>query len=345
MTSDELAARGRHGDADVGPGLIDFAVNVRGRTPDWMLAELSCRITDLAHYPTTADHDAAVAAVAARHGRTADEVLLLAGAAEGFSLLPALGCRTAALIQPSFTEPERALLAAGVDVLHVVLDEPWTLAAVATPDDADLVIIGNPTNPTSVLHTREEILALRRPGRIIVVDEAFADVTLGVPTGPGEPQSLAGFAAPDVIVIRSVTKTFALAGLRAGYLLADPAVIARLSSRRPHWPLGTLQLSALSAAASDRGAAYAAHQAQMVAAERESMVAALRARGIEVCGAPAASFVLVRVPHGTEVKHELARRGFAVRSCANFVGLDGDHLRIAVRDAQAVAQLVAAWPS
>ena len=41
------------------------------------------------------------------------------------------------------------------------------------PDEADLVVVGNPTNPTSVLHTREQILALRRPGRIVVVDEAF----------------------------------------------------------------------------------------------------------------------------------------------------------------------------
>ena len=53
------------------------------------------------------------------------------------------------------------------------------------PDEADLVVVGNPTNPTSVLHAREQILALRRPGRIVVVDEAFADAV------PGEPESLA----------------------------------------------------------------------------------------------------------------------------------------------------------
>ena len=57
---------------------------------------------------------------------------------------------------------------------------------VTIPDDADLVVVGNPTNPTSVVHTREQLLGLRRPGRILVVDEAFADSI------PGEPESLAG---------------------------------------------------------------------------------------------------------------------------------------------------------
>ena len=90
---------------------------------------------------------------------------------------------SAALIAPSFTEPEAALTAAGVPVHHVVLAPPFHLADAVVPEDADLVVVGNPTNPTSVLHTRDQILALRRPGRIVVVDEAFADAV------PGEPES------------------------------------------------------------------------------------------------------------------------------------------------------------
>ncbi|MBS2080197.1 hypothetical protein KCQ60_26125, partial [Mycobacterium tuberculosis] len=78
-------------------------------------------------------------------------------------------------IAPAFTEPEAALSAAGVPVHHVVLRPPFGLAGAVVPEDADLVVVGNPTNPTSVLHGREEVLALRRPGRILVVDEAFAD--------------------------------------------------------------------------------------------------------------------------------------------------------------------------
>ena len=85
-------------------------------------------------------------------------------AAEGFELLARLAPRHIALIEPSFTEPERVLRAAGARVSRVMLDDPWTLTSARVPDDADLVIVGNPTNPTSVLHPREQIL----PGRVDV---------------------------------------------------------------------------------------------------------------------------------------------------------------------------------
>src|SRR5271156_2599890 len=130
--------------------------------------------------------------------RADDEVALLAGAAEGFALLPNLRPTLAAVIAPSFTEPDVALRAAGVPVHHVVLHPPFGLAGVQVPDKADLVVVGNPTNPTGVVHTREHILSLRRPGRIVVVDEAFADAV------PGEPESLADQPLPDVLVLRSL---------------------------------------------------------------------------------------------------------------------------------------------
>ncbi len=120
--------------------------------------------------------------------RGADEVALLAGAAEGFALLANLRPRLAALIAPSFTEPEAALTAAGVPFQHVVLAPPFGLTGAVVPDEADLVVVGNPTNPTSVLHTREQILALRRPGRIVVVDEAFADAVPGEAGIAGRPK-------------------------------------------------------------------------------------------------------------------------------------------------------------
>ncbi|HJT92541.1 MAG TPA: hypothetical protein VJ777_11440, partial [Mycobacterium sp.] len=140
--------------------MLDFAVNVRAaHPPSWLVDRLAARMTDLGRYPSTIDEQRAVAAVATRHGRRADEVVLLAGAAEGFALLPNLRPRMAALIAPSFTEPEAALAAVGVPLAHVVLAPPFDLDGAAVPDEADLVVVGNPTNPTSVLHTREQILA------------------------------------------------------------------------------------------------------------------------------------------------------------------------------------------
>ncbi|MCP2177042.1 Rv2231c family pyridoxal phosphate-dependent protein CobC [Williamsia maris] len=336
-TDADLTALDRHGDVDATAGMVDFAVNVRGETPAWLRDELRHRVDDVARYPSRADELAATTAVAEAHGRPASEILLLAGAAEGFALLPNLRPRRVALVQPSFTEPERVLRSAGIDIDQVVVSEPWGLDTAEIDDAVDMVVLGNPTNPTSVLHPRSAVEALRRPGRIIVVDEAFADVTVG------EPESLASSRFDDVIVIRSITKTFALAGLRAGYLLAAAPVVARLAATRPHWALGTLQLAALEMCLGERGHAHAYREAQTVTADRDAMVAALTEAGIEVCGTPAASFVVVRVADGTSVKEHLAQRGVAVRSCANFVGMTPDHLRLAVRDPATVRRLLDAW--
>jgi histidinol-phosphate aminotransferase len=192
------------------------------------------------------------------------------------------------------------------------------------PDAADLVVIGNPTNPTSVLHLRDEVLALRRPGRIVVVDEAFADAI------PGEPASLAGESLADVIVLRSLTKTWSLAGLRVGYALGPRDVLDRMTARRPHWPLGTLQLEAIAACSSPEAVAEAELGARRLAALRAEMVAGLTNIGLDVVHG-CAPFVLFTVQDAQLMRKYLDGKGIAVRRCDTFVGLDGEYLRAAVR--------------
>jgi histidinol-phosphate aminotransferase len=320
-----LAVARYHGDQAAEPGMLDFAVNVRqAHPPAWLVQRLAARLPDLARYPGADDERAAIQAVAVRHGRARDEVALLAGAAEGFALLPNLRPTLAAVIAPSFTEPAVALRAAGVRVQHVVLDRPFSLADAQLPDDADLVVVGNPTNPTSVLHTREQILALRRPGRIVVVDEAFADSV------PGEPESLADEPLPDVLVLRSLTKTWSLAGLRVGYALGAPDVLARLTARRPHWPVGTLQLTAIAACCAPDAVAEAAAEARRLAVLRTEMVSGLRSAGVEPVDGRA-PFVLFTVDDADLMRKHLHTKGIAVRRCDTFNGLDGRYLRAAVR--------------
>ena len=320
-----LAAARYHGDQAAEPGMVDFAVNVRhAQPPVWLVQRLAARLPDLARYPGADDERAAIQAVADRHGRELDEVALLTGAAEGFALLPNLRPTLAAVIAPSFTEPAVALRSAGVRVHHVVLDRPFGLAGAQVPDDADLVVVGNPTNPTSVLHSREQILALRRPGRIVVVDEAFADSV------PGEPESLADDPRPDMLVLRSLTKTWSLAGLRVGYALGAPEVLAQLTAQRAHWPVGTLQLTAIAACCAPDAVAEAAVGARRLAVLRTEMVSGLRSAGVEPVDG-CAPFVLFTVPDAELVRKHLHASGIAVRRCDTFVGLDGRYLRAAVR--------------
>jgi len=313
-----------HGDDELAPGLVDLAVNVRaGTPPEWLRAALHEALDSAAAYP---DPRSARAAVARAHGRPEDEVLLTAGAAEAFVLVArALAPRRAVVVHPSFTEPEAALRAAGHPVERLLLDPPeYRLRHV--PDDADLVVLGNPTNPTSVLHPAAEIAALATPGRVLLVDEAFAD------TVPGEPESLAArHDLPGLLVVRSLTKTWGLAGLRVGYALGPPDLIARLAAQQPHWPVSTPALAALVACSTPAARAEAEAAAGELESARKALLAALPS-GVGVVGDPRSSFVLLRVPDGARVREQLRGAGFAVRRGDTFPGLSPDHLRVAVRD-------------
>ncbi|MFI5716386.1 Rv2231c family pyridoxal phosphate-dependent protein CobC [Nocardia sp. NPDC051750] len=331
----DLAGLRHHGDVEALPGLLDFAVNVQGSAPPpWLRERLAAALDDLGKYPSAADDRAAREAVAARHGIAADQVLTLAGGAEGFALLPRLRPRLAAVVHPSFTEPELALREAGVAVTRVVLEPPYSLDPALVPDEADLVIVGNPTNPTSVLHPAQTLRALRRPGRIVVVDEAFMDAV------PGEPESLAAEAGAGLLILRSLTKTWALAGLRCGYMLGEPGVLQRLVQGRAHWPLGTLQLTAIAATASPRAVTESVDRAQRIAADRAAMAARLTETGVRVGSPAAAPFLLLEVPDGELVRKQLRMAGVAVRRCDTFPGLGPDHLRVAVRAESDVDRLV-----
>lgn len=326
MNSPELRF---HGDRELAPGLIDLAVNVRlAEPPAWLAAQLSASLRRISAYP---DLGPARAAVAARHGRSEDEVLLTAGAAEAFTLIArALRPRHSVVVHPQFTEPEVALRAAGHLVERVVLStrDGFRLDPRAIPSRADLVVIGNPTNPTSVLHPAADLAVLARPGRVLVVDEAFAD------TVPGEPGSLAGDAdLPGAIVVRSMTKMWGLAGLRVGYLLAAPRMVTLLATAQPPWAVSTPALAALQACSTDVALEEAARAAEQIQADRRFLLERLAAlRGIRMAGRPASSFVLIWVPGGDRVRQALREKGYAVRRADTFPGLGPGWLRIAVRD-------------
>jgi histidinol-phosphate aminotransferase len=323
-----------HGDDELAPGLVDLAVNVRaGTPPEWLRAALHEAVDASAGYP---DPRPARAAVARAHGRPEDEVLLTAGAAEAFVLVArALRPGRAVVVHPSFTEPEAALRAAGHPVERLLLQPPdYRLRAV--PDDADLVVLGNPTNPTSVLHPAADLAALARPGRVLLVDEAFAD------TIAGEPESLAGRRdLPGLLVVRSLTKTWGLAGLRVGYALGPAELIAALAAQQPHWPVSTPALAALVACSTPAARAEAEAAAVDLEAARKALLAVLP-EGVEVVGDPRSSFVLLRVPDGARVRLGLRAAGFAVRRGDTFPGLSSDHLRVAVRDPETSRAFAAA---
>jgi histidinol-phosphate aminotransferase len=291
------------------------------------------------------DDRPATAVAAARHGRDPDEVIVLNGAAEAFTLIArALGPRLAAVVHPSFTEPERALREAGAKLRRVVLPAPFSFEPQAVPEKADLVVIGNPTNPTGALHPADALRSVCREGRATVVDEAFMDFVSGAR------QSLSGAEdLPGLIVVRSLTKVLGLPGVRAGYLLAEGGVASRLRRARPQWPVNAVALSVTEAAAGR--ADYIEEQARETRARREQLVESLGSVPGARCLPAVANFVLLELPDAISV-HErlLAEYGISTRPGWTYPGLDERHLRVAVRgnplDAKLVEALraVADWP-
>jgi histidinol-phosphate/aromatic aminotransferase/cobyric acid decarboxylase-like protein/adenosyl cobinamide kinase/adenosyl cobinamide phosphate guanylyltransferase len=336
-----------HGDAELEPGLRDHAVNVlAGGVPAWLEPALRHALAhDVDRYP---DESAATAAIAALHGRDADEIVITNGAAEALWLLPAaLTPQLAVCVHPGFTESEAALRAHGIPVQRVLRDPDagFALRPEQVPAGAELVIVGNPASPSGTLDPAAAIGALTRRGRTVVVDEAFMGMV------PGEPGSLATrrddgrggrdrVAADGVVVVRSMTKLLSLPGLRAGYVIAPPALARRIRAVRPPWSANAVALAALRAAAEhpDELAALA----RRCADEGADLAAQLAGLDGVRTWPTVTNFCLIEVADGPRLHRELRDRGFAVRHAASFPGLDAGHLRLTARDPRDNAALVAA---
>jgi histidinol-phosphate/aromatic aminotransferase/cobyric acid decarboxylase-like protein len=332
-----------HGDRDVAPGLVDLAVNVRlPAPPPWLADVIVGSLPDLGRYP---DAGPAVEAIAARHRVDPDCVLPTAGGAEAFTLVArGLRSRRPVVVHPQFTEPEAALTAAGHEVGRCVLSresgfrlDVSAFACDGAHADADLVVVGNPTNPTGVLHPAGALRSLRAPGRVVVVDEAFMDAV------PGEPESVIGADLEGLLVVRSLTKTWGLAGLRAGYVVGDPALVAALGGVQPPWSVSSPAVAATVACLSERAVAEAEAAAVTLGGDRDVLVRELAAAGLTTAARSDAPFVLVDTSPlgGVSVREDLVRLGFAVRRGETFPGLGPTWVRLAVRD-PATSRAVAA---
>ncbi|MCG7321537.1 aminotransferase class I/II-fold pyridoxal phosphate-dependent enzyme [Arsenicicoccus bolidensis] len=379
MTTPDLPphpAAGHHGDVEARGARLDLAVNVAVGQPPAFLAEAIAReIPRLASYPDAAP---ATATLAAELGVPTECVLLTNGSAEAFTLVAHLvPWRAPLVVEPQFTEPGQALLHAGSAFTAHLLDraDRWALdpAAVeagcgsaASPVAPDLVVVGNPTNPTSRLHPRTELLRLvdpatTPPDRVLLVDEAFLDVstdptqTLVRDAASGTHRTSAGLTSAGsagsaasareddrtrpIIVTGSLTKTYGLAGLRAGYVVSSPDVVRRLRDHQPHWSVSSLALAAVLAVCTPQGRDFRDAQRERLRRNAAHLADTLRARGLQVPVDPDGPFVLAQHPRAAALREGLQAKGIAVRRGDTFRGLDDTWLRFAARDAGPVSEL------
>jgi cobyric acid synthase CobQ/L-threonine-O-3-phosphate decarboxylase len=314
--------------------ILDFSANINPLgPPEWLRPLISAHVGGLVHYPDPAC-TALVGAFAARFGVAAEEVLMGNGSTELLYLLPGILGKARALIPvPAYVDYERAAALAGLAVEHLPLEEarnfvpdPGALEKALRGDE--LLLLGSPNNPTgrSVPAAALRELAQSHPRTAFVIDEAFADFTAAE-------SLLAGKRPENLIVLRSLTKFYAIPGLRLGGVVAAPAIIRRLRERIPPWSVNTLAQAVGAAALADHD--YGEKTRRFVTEQRQALQAELAALpGLTVFPGEA-NYLLLRIDGGPLAAPALAERllagGIAIRVCDNFAGLDRRFFRVAVR--------------
>ena len=154
---------------------------------------------------------------------------------------------------------------------------------------------------------------------------------------PEEAESMIGGDMAGLVVVRSLTKTWGLAGLRAGYAVGDPHVLTGLRGQQPPWSVSTPALAVITACLSPEARAMAAEAATEIANNRNILLDLLAGLDLPVAGVPAAPFALIDTspirgqhPPGW-ARGALREAGFAVRRADTFPGLGPDWIRVAVR--------------
>ena len=293
--------------------VLDFSANINPLgIPDSVRHAIEKNLDGIVHYPDPSARRLKEA-IAARYALEIENIAVFNGAAEFFYVFFKLLAPSAIHIpQPTFGEYERAARAAELRMNFSELEQN--------------VVVCNPNNPAGELHSSDEILKLAAAHRVIV-DESFIDFV-------GDEYSVKRFVArnENLIVVQSLTKIFAIPGLRLGFAIADRNLIERLEQSKDVWNVNYLAQIAGVAALGDEK--YLERTRQWIEVERRYVFDRLRAiDGIEVFE-PSANFVLMRFATAERARRTIERlkaHDILIRSCENFRGLDARCIRMAIR--------------
>ena len=334
-------------EAGLAPGdILDFSANINPLgLPDWLRPLISRQISDLVHYPDP-DTTALTHAAAQRYHTVPAEVLTGNGSAELLNLLAqTAGTRRAVIPIPSYSDYSRAARIAGMEVVEYTLPEAENFkldpARISTLlNSPATVFIGQPNNPTGLLCPAPALRALAsaHPDSLFIVDEAFGDFV-------EDHDTLTVNRPANVVVLLSLTKIFAIPGLRLGCAIADAGIVRKVRDCQPLWSVNSLAQAVGVAALQDTD--YLARSRSLVSQERTWLTAELWQLPGLVIYPGAANFLLVKLTGTSTDAPTLAKRlltghGIAIRICDNFRGLDRRFFRLAIRTREENERLIAA---
>ncbi|REB05934.1 threonine-phosphate decarboxylase [Sporosarcina sp. BI001-red] len=318
--------------------VLDFSENCNpAGPPEAIQKEWNELLPKIARYPDP-NGEPFRTEVAEFHGIDVSQLILGNGAAEILSLIAnRYRGKRALLVHPTFSEYEATLTAAGALITHVQASEEngFTLPIEELKnamETADVLYICTPNNPTGVLPSRTELHTLIQHANTIscdvILDEAFIDWVDETLTFISQVKNY-----PNVIVVRSMTKLYAIPGIRLGYAVSHPDRIDTLKQSAPHWNINAIaaQLGTICLKQAD----YRQRAIRQATEERLKMTTFLTEHGCTVIDS-VANFILFKPPvhiAAQNVFKSLLTQGIVVRHTENFKGLNGHWLRIGMKSA------------
>ena len=326
--------------------ILDFSasINPLGPSPHVWKAITATRHL-LTHYPDPDCWDLRQALATFWH-IDPEQIVVGNGSTELIEALPrALGIHRLLVVQPTFSEYAAAMARAGgqatalyadrSDQYAIPIDRLCRVMETGRSDGRpiDGVVLCHPNSPTGQACSADDVARLakaaRRRGLWLVIDEAFADYC---PERSVLPQAASW---PHVVVLRSMTKFYALPGLRVGYAVAPHATIRRLRRQLPPWSVSVMGQAASLAGLND--AAHARKSLLFMARERERVRKLLTGLPGCVVMPTYTNYFLVELPrwrHARDITEQLRRKGLLIRDCSSVLGANSRSIRLAVRSVQ-----------
>ncbi len=323
---------------EIGTLPLDFSANISPLgMPERVRKAAAEALRSAERYPDPLNRELRTA-LAAYHGVEKETIVCGNGASNLIDrICRTLRPRKGAVFCPGFAEYERALREADCEINCIPLPEetdflPKENLMAEIPQDCEIVFLCNPNNPTGRLWSSEmlaEVLGCcRETGAVLVVDECFLDFCESADTG-----SLVRELEREsnLLILKAFTKTWAMAGLRLGYVLCGSAKLAAaISGCGQPWAVSGIAQAAGVAALQEQD--YVKRLQYLITSQRPRLEDGLRALGFRVIPGEA-NFILFH-SEDPALTEKLRRRGILIRSCSNFSGLGQGWYRCAVRTAE-----------
>jgi threonine-phosphate decarboxylase len=316
-----LAGHGDDGYKHERPLIADFSTNVwYGGAPDGLKAYVFDRWDKIEQYPEVTAESLSNK-IAKTYDLPEDSILVANGSTESIYLIANAfaGVRTGITV-PAFSEYEDACRM----YAHKISLLSWKEVVNGQITDLDLLYICNPNNPTGEIIRNLEEYIVKSRDTIFVVDEAFIEFTCSF-------SSLIDLVREfdNVIVLRSMTKLYAIPGLRLGYLAAAPSLISRIKNFKLPWSVNSLAIQAGHFIFDHRDSISI--PLETVLLEKQNFMSALSALGFTVYPSHT-HFFLVETPifNAAELKkYLLTNYDLLIRDAGNFRGLTDKYFRLA----------------